>query len=88
MSTLRKVAGRFTETVIDGEVVVMNLDDGVFFSLTGTAAASWQLIDGTRDRAALVDELAAQFAADSQTIVADLGSFLTQLIEAGLVETG
>ena len=88
MSKLRKAAGRFSETVIEGEVVVMNLDDGVFFSLTGTAAAGWHLIDGTRDRAELVSALAKEFATDPQTVAADLDPFLGQLIEAGLVESG
>lgn len=87
-AALRKATTRFSETQIDGEVVVMHLDDGVFFSLTGTAAAGWRLIDGTRDQAAIVAALAAQFAADPAAIAADLEPFLGQLIEAGLVETG
>ena len=54
MTALIKAAGRFTEADIDHEIVIMRLDNGEFFSLSGTAAAIWRLIDGERDTAALV----------------------------------
>jgi hypothetical protein len=85
MSAFVKQAGRFTETVIDDEVVVMRLDNGEFFSLSGTAAAAWRLIDGTRDRAALIAALAARFDADESLVAADLDDFLAQLRENGLL---
>jgi hypothetical protein len=85
MSILSKQAGRFSETDIDNEIVVMRLDNGEFFSLSGTAAAIWRLIDGTRDRAALLAALAAEFGTDESAIVADVDDFLAQLEEQGLV---
>lgn len=89
MSTkLAKATGRFSETAIDDEVVVMNLESGDFFSLTGTAGAIWALIDGTRSRAALLSELAAQFVAEESALSEDLDAFLAQLDAAGLLEAG
>lgn len=87
MTALTKQVDRFTETDIDDEIVVMRLDSGDFFSLADTAAAAWRLIDGTRDRAALIEELAAQFDADEAEIAADLDEFLARLKEQGLVAT-
>lgn len=87
MIALIKQVDRFTETNIDDEIVVMRLDSGDFFSLADTAAAAWRLIDGTRDRAALIEELAAQFDADEAEIAADLDEFLARLKEQGLVAT-
>lgn len=83
--TIKKQVDRFSETEIDDEVVVMRLDSGEFFSLAGTAAAIWRLIDGTRDRAALVEALAAEFEADEEVIAADVDDFLAGLTEQGLV---
>ena len=88
MSTFRKAEGRFSETEIDDEVVVMNLESGEFFSLTGTARAIWQLIDGTRDRGALLAELAGDFEAEQAEIAADLDPFLETLGAAGLIVRG
>ena len=59
MRALTKLTDRFTETSIDDEIVIMRLDNGEFFALSGTAAAAWRLIDGQRDRLALVDALAS-----------------------------
>lgn len=86
-SELRKAPNRFSETVIDDEVVVMHLDTGVFYSLSGTAAAAWRLIDGSRDREALIAALAAEFGAAADQVESDIAEFLEQLGEAGLVET-
>lgn len=83
---LAKRSSAFSETAIDGEVVLLNLADGTFFSLTGTAATIWPLIDGSRNREAILTELAAGFDASPETIAGDLDAFLAQLAGAGFVE--
>ena len=85
MGVLTKRLDRFTETAIDDEIVVMKLDTGDFFSLSGTAAAAWRLIDGSRDRPDIVAALAAEFDADNGRIAADVDAFLLELCDAGLV---
>ena len=85
MTTLAKLAGRFSEADIDDEIVVMRLDNGDFFSLSGTAASAWRLIDGMRDRDALVTELGREFDGDEATIATDVDAFLAQLREANLL---
>lgn len=82
---LIKAADRFSETTIDGEVVVMSLESGSFFSLTQTAATAWQLIDGTRDLAQLVDALGAHYGTAPADIEADIRGFVAELVGAGLV---
>ena len=83
--TLRKTNGAFSETAIDDEIVVMNLENGDFFSLTGSARAIWLLIDGTRSRAAVLAALAAQFSCTEADIAPDLDAFLADLGAAGLL---
>jgi hypothetical protein len=85
MTILTKQAGRFTEAEIDDEIVVMHLGTGEFFSLSGTAAATWRLIDGQRDRHTLVEALAQEFAAESDEIAREIDQFIEQLKVAGLV---
>lgn len=82
---LAKATDRFSETAIDDEIVVMNLESGDFFSLTGTAKSIWELIDGDRDRAALLRDLAKAFAASEEEIAGDVDAFLDQLGAAGLL---
>lgn len=82
---LIRQTGSFSETAIDAEVVLLNLDDGTFFSLIGTAAAIWSLIDGTRDRAAILVLLASTYNETPETIGPELDAFLDQLMAAGFL---
>ena len=84
-AALAKAEGRYSETTIDDEIVVMSLDNGDFFSLSGTSAAAWRLIDGSRDRAALIAELAADYGVAEGAIADDVVAFLAQLRAAGLI---
>lgn len=85
MNAVLKLDDRFTEADIEDEIVVMRLDNGEFFSLSGTGAAIWRLIDGTRDRAALIAALADEFDAEGSEIATDLDAFLIQLRDTGLL---
>lgn len=85
MSAITKLTDRFTQADIDSEIVIMRLDNGETFSLAGTAAAIWRLIDGSRDRAALIADAAGDFAANESDITADVDAFLVRLAETGLI---
>ena len=88
MELLVKARDRFSETEIDTEIVVMSLGSGDFFSLTGTARAIWELIDGTRGKDALVTDLAASYCIAEDEIDGEVGAFLDQLGRAGLLASG
>jgi hypothetical protein len=85
MTAIRKLASRFTEADIDDEIILMRLDNGELLSLADSAAATWRLIDGERDRRAVVAALAAQYVVDDQQIAADVAELLHELMEAGLL---
>lgn len=82
---MAKAADSFSETVIDDEIVVMSLESGDFFSLTGTARAIWEQIDGTHSRDAVITALAGQFGCSEAEIAGDVDAFLAQLTGAGLL---
>jgi hypothetical protein len=85
MTSLRKLADRFTDADIDNEIVIMRLDDGTFYALSGTAVTIWRLIDGKRDKAALITSAASAYGAVEDDIAADIDELLAQLKEAGLL---
>lgn len=88
MSVPSKDSSRFVETTIEDETVVMLLDSGDFFSLADSARTIWNLIDGRRDRAAILAELALAYDAPPATLEADLDGFLAELRGAGLLASG
>jgi len=88
MSAIVKLSERFTETSNGDEIVVMQVNSGKFLALTGTAAATWLLIDGTRDRDSLIGALADKYGVEETTITADVDEFLGELRDSGLLGDG
>ena len=82
---IAKLAGRFSETMIDDEVVLMSLDSGDFFSLSDTSKEIWQLIDGNRSQKAIIAELALAYESKPEAIAVDIDDFLNGLQEAGFI---
>lgn len=87
MIPLTKLSARFTEVDIDNEIIIMRPDNGDFYALSGTAAAVWRLIDGKRDREALITSAAIAFEASEYEIASDVDELLSQLRDTGLLES-
>lgn len=88
MAAIAKLTDNFSETRIDDEIVVMRLDTGEFLSITGTGVSIWELVDGTRDRRALIAALCSEFEAPQADIEADVDEFVGKLRDAGLIAGG
>ena len=82
---LSKLTDRFTETATADEIILMRIDNGEFFALEGTSAAAWRLIDGHRDRVALIAALAHEFSIEATEIATDVDEFLAKLRGSGLL---
>lgn len=82
---LTKDPTAFAETRIDDEIVVMNLSSGDFFSLQGTGAAIWDLIDGNRNRAAVLAALTRDYDPGDADLAGDLDAFIAELRGSGLL---
>lgn len=88
MSTITKLSERFTEASLDDETVIMRVDTGEFYSLSNSATVIWGMIDGTRDRDALLASLAKELRVAESEVEADLDAFLSELQDLGLVDGG
>ena len=88
MTTPRKITANFVETEIDDEILLVDLDGGELFSLSGTAREIWRLIDGERTTAAICEMLSNRYDAPAETIMQDVNALLADLRAAALVEQG
>lgn len=72
---------------IDGEVIIINLTTGNYYSLKGSAAEAWGLIQhpGGVDAAELVTAIVDGFGTSSPEVEAALEPFLAELQDEGLV---
>jgi hypothetical protein len=74
---------------IDGEVIVIHLERGSYFSLRGTAAEVWALVEEGCAEAQIPEALAARYPAAAHGEVAgEVAQFLADLREEGLVVDG
>lgn len=74
--------------LVDGEVVLLNVTTGLYYSLDAVGSRVWSLLpaDGI-SLEALRDALLAEFDASADQIDADLAALVGQLADAGLVTT-
>lgn len=82
---LKKRGDRFVETQVDGEVVIMDLASGDFFSLRDSALEIWRLVDGSRDRDAILAALSDDYGVAVTSLADDVDAFLDQAVSAGLI---
>lgn len=71
---------------LDGEVVLLNLETGVYFGLDPVGSRVWGLIDGRRTADDIVAALTTEYDVDASTCTADVASFLAALRDNGLVD--
>ena len=86
--TTVKPAPHVVSQEIEGEVVLLDMDAGHYFSLDRIGARVWALIGEHDDLDAVVRAMLAEFDVDEATLRDDLDALLGRLRAAGLVVEG
>lgn len=86
MVALRKLTQNFVATQVDDEILIVDLDGGELFSLSGTARTVWEAIDGTRTESDLALLMASRHEGDAPTIRQDVADLVREFERAALVE--
>jgi hypothetical protein len=73
---------------IDGEVMVINLESGVYYSLTGAAAQVWPWIVAGASVGEIEAELERRHPDDTIRVRSDWIAFLRRLVEEDIVKPG
>lgn len=71
---------------LEGEAVILNLADGVYYGLDGVGARIWELLREPRTAAELRDAVTAEYDVDPDTAWRDLAGLLAELAARRLVE--
>lgn len=69
-----------------GTIVLINAEDGRYYSLEDVGGRAWDLCDGTRTVAEIADQLEAEFDAPAATILSDLLELLTNMANENLLD--
>jgi hypothetical protein len=70
---------------VDGEIVMMSIQQGQYFGLDDIGSDIWKRIEPPCSFAALINGLTADYEADRATIHADVHSLLLRMVEQDVV---
>jgi coenzyme PQQ biosynthesis protein PqqD len=64
---------------VEGQTILLRVDDGGYYAIDEVGAAVWELCDGERQLTEVISTLAAEFDAPAETIRADVLEFVQDL---------
>jgi hypothetical protein len=73
---------------VEGELALFDRRDDSYHALNGSAATIWRLVAEGMSPLAIVDALAAGYAAPRATIAQGVDSFIADAVQKGLLATG
>lgn len=71
--------------VIDGEAIIMNLTNGAYYSMTGTGADVWEMIERGGSAEAIGAGIARRYRLDQHQALVDVERLVSELLVEGLV---
>ncbi|MDR4495321.1 MAG: PqqD family protein [Nitrospirales bacterium] len=72
-------------TVLEGETVLLNLDNGMYYSLNRVGTVIWELCDGRRTLQQILGEICERFEVEEGQAKQDLLVLSSQLLEQKLL---
>ena len=72
---------------LDDEIIILDLNGGEYLSVNGSGAFLWKQLDAGAEFEGLVSSLSDEYDLPRERAHDDVEAFLTQLREAGLLET-
>jgi hypothetical protein len=71
---------------VGGDVMVLELDEGVYFGIEGAGQLIWHLVQNPRSIGEVVDRVVDEFDVSRDTAQADVVAFIDSLRVNGLLE--
>lgn len=85
MSIVNKIVGEFVETEIDGELILMHIDTGSFFSMESTGHKVWKLLDKYENTDDIIKYILDHYGASKDNCADEVENFILDLDNAGFV---
>lgn len=85
MDTYRVNEAAIVAELFDNEAIIMDLSDGLYYTLSGTAAEIWSLIEAGFSTVAMATHLSARHNVDLKTCEADVKALISELLEKSII---
>jgi hypothetical protein len=76
---------RQLSTTLGGEVVILGLDDSMYYGLSDTGVRVWELLQAPRTVEAILEALVTEYEVERPRAEADLHTLLADLQSRGLI---
>jgi hypothetical protein len=70
---------------VDGEVIVVNLDNGTYYSIAGAGADIWGALDAGAGLPETVELVVARYDAEAAQVEGAVAGFVDELVAEGLI---
>ena len=84
-SSVVRVAGHVLHHELEGESVLLNVENGSYYGLNETGTLIWSLLDQAKDLGAVQDRLKSDYEVDAETIWDDLTGLIGEMLDRNLV---
>ncbi len=83
-STRLRRSPNATFQIVADEAILIHLQTGVYYSLNEVGTAFWNLLDGQRTLGDCAAQIAAEYNAPREVVLADLSELADELAQEGL----
>ncbi|MFN0070213.1 MAG: PqqD family protein [Chloroflexota bacterium] len=75
------------EAPVEGEVVLLHVDTGVYYGLTGVGHTIWELLKEGHTESAIVTAIHDEFEVELRVVTDDVHQLMSELLQAGLIHS-
>ena len=72
-------------TEVDGELMMMSVEEGFYYNLDPIASEIWNLLEVDRNAGQICDQMMKRYDVDRNQCLNDITAFLTEMIEEKLI---
>ena len=80
------VADQMLSADLDGEVVMINLNKGVYYGLEGVGSRVWELVQERRTLREMREEILTEYDVEPRRLEQDLQAVLGKMVDQGLID--
>jgi hypothetical protein len=82
---LKPNTGEFTTKVVDGEAILINLSNGMYYSMDLVGGFVWQLIEAGHGIDGIIEAVAGRYGVSEATVKQDIEQLAQQLLDEKIV---
>jgi len=71
--------------IVDGEAILINLSNGMYYSMDSVGAFVWSLIEAGRSQDSIAEVVAGQYGIAKETAIQDIAALIEELTKENLI---